>query len=100
MRYPVKIYEVGTARDGRYQLSKPQLVQEFNVTATNLEAVRKSVESKLKEQGREIRSLSFSPQPAPNGSVVVYVKDSPRKIRPLRRQEKPNSTQPKKRRRS
>ncbi len=100
MRYPVRVYEVKVMRGHAGPPPKPELVQEFEVRASNLEAVRKLVVHKLEQLGKEMRSLSFSPSPEPTGSVVVYVKSNPRKRSSMVRQARPNPIQPKKRRRS
>lgn len=95
MRYPVKVFEVLPDR-----AAKPQLVQELEVVASNLELVRKLVVEKMDKLGKEVRSLSFSPHPEPRGSVVVYVKRVARVVKPMTRQANPNPVPPKKRRRS
>lgn len=70
MKYPVKVLKVSPPETG----VRPELIREFEVMARTVDGVRQLVQKKIKADAQyDIRSLSFSPDPMPNGSVVVYV---------------------------
>ncbi len=70
MKYPVRVYEVERTTGAP---EKPRFMTEFLIFAPTLEKCRKLVIDKLDKSGHELRTLSFSPDPAPHGSVVCYV---------------------------
>lgn len=68
MKYPVRVYEVGrTAGAPATEKTK------FEVIASSLESCRQIVMDKIAKEGFQLRTLSFSPDPEPYGSVIVYV---------------------------
>ena len=68
MIYPVRVKLVSPD-----PAERPTLVDEFKVSASNVDAARRLVTEKIKKSGRDIRSLSFSPDPEPTGGVVYVV---------------------------
>ena len=72
MKYPVRVYEVERTA-GAFEKPTPSLKTEFEVIATSLESCRRIVKEKLAEESYQLRTLSFSPDPEPYGSVIVYV---------------------------
>ena len=72
MKYPVRVYEVERTT-GAPEKPTPALKTEFEVIASSLENCRRIVKEKLAEEGYQLRTLSFSPEPEPYGSVIVYV---------------------------
>jgi len=72
MNYPVKVYEIDKAKRGA-EPAKPRLMEDFQVVAKTVDHCRRTVEQKLQKKGMTIRSLSFSPDPEPKGSIIVYV---------------------------
>ncbi len=68
MKYPVRVYEVG--RTAGAPATKKT---DFEVIASSLESCRQIVKAKVAEEGFDLRTLSFSPDPEPLGSVIVYV---------------------------
>ncbi len=81
MKYPVRVYEVDRAAG---PTAKPSLKDEFQIISDTLEGCRKAVAKRVAADGYELRTLSFSPEPSPYGSVVVYVWSDidPAKIKP------------------
>ena len=86
MKYLVRVFEVPSPRKvgGVLTKQKPQLIKEFDVIARTVEGCRQVVKIKLDRQenvfkGKELRPLSFSPEPAPHGSVLVYVQKARQK---------------------
>lgn len=81
MKYQVKVFDAA-GRPGA-----KRLLREFAIVASNLEKVRRIVKKKIEASGCDIRSFSFSPDPAPYGSVVVYA-SAARKVSPVARSMK------------
>ena len=72
MRYPVKIYEVERRVAGQPPPT-PKLIAEESVEQSGLDECRRAVQEKVRADGYTLRTLSFSPDPPPDGSVIVYV---------------------------
>jgi hypothetical protein len=68
MKIPVKLYEVDRATG-----AKPKFTRDFSIIAPTIELCRKMVLEKIRGEGYTLRTISFSPNPAPTGSVIVYV---------------------------
>ena len=58
MKVQVKLYEI--ERDAG-PTDKPKPVTPFEVSGSNHDAVRDAVRAEIEQQGREVRSISFSP---------------------------------------
>ncbi len=94
MKYMVRVFEVPMPRKvgGVMTQTNPTMIREFDVHARTVEGCRQVVKAKIDKQenvfkGKELRTLCFSPDPPPHGSVVVYVQTA-RKINPLTRSGK------------
>lgn len=68
MKIPVRLYEVD-----RTAGAKPRHARDFSIIAPSNEQVRKMVMEKIRGEGYELRAVSFSPDPSPTGSMIVYV---------------------------
>lgn len=72
MKIPVKVYEVGR-RPG----SKAAFVRDFSIVAPTMERGRLMVGQKIRGEGFDVRVISVSPDPKPDGSILVYVHKGP-----------------------
>ena len=72
MNYRVRVYEIDRQVRGG-PVPTGQLAKEFDMMAKNVDLCRRGIERRFQDEGRVIRTVSFSPDPEPHGSVIVYI---------------------------